>query len=91
MVKTHLTGGVQIFGLAPGNPLVLFLDLHDKMHSRGSTVTLEATTPIEGGSNTDDIRRTSFDSVYPDGVGKHVLENWETKYGLPVGSGRGLH
>ena len=91
MAKTHPTRGVQIFGLSPGNPLIPFLDLHDKMHSRGSTITLDATTPIEEGRNAGDIRRMSFDSAYSDSVKKHVLENWETKYGLPAGRGRGLH
>ena len=77
MAKTHPHSGVQIYGLSPGNPLVPYLDLHDKIHSRGSTITFDATTPIEVGGNTGDIRRMSFESAYPDSVRTDVLKNWE--------------
>lgn len=45
--KTHPVRGIQIMDLAPGHPLIPFSDLHDKMHSRGATMTLDGTSPVD--------------------------------------------
>jgi phenylphosphate carboxylase alpha subunit len=82
MTKTHPERGVQIFGLAPGHPLIPFLDLHDKMHARGAAITLDATTPPEWDDNTDTPRRMSFNCAYPEDLKAQVLDGWQTKYGL---------
>ncbi len=88
MSKTHPANGLQIFGLAPGHPLVPFLDLHDKMHARGAAITFDATTPQNWGANTDVPRRSSFRTSFPDAVQTQVLANWEKDYGLPAAAGR---
>lgn len=88
MTKTHPARGVQIFGLAPGHPLVPFLDLHDKMHARGAAMTLDATTAPEAGHNMALPTRMSFNCAYSDDVKAGVLQGWESKYGLPSDGGR---
>jgi len=86
MSNCHPERGVQIFGLSPGNPLMPFLDLHDKMHSRGASMTIDATTPPE--LNGDAPSRISFDLAYPDAVRSKVLSDWEGRYGLPKNPGK---
>lgn len=78
MARTHPSRGLQIFGLAPGHPLVPFLDLHDKMHARGAAITFDATSP--GGA--EPPQRLSFRSSYPQAVRELVLSRWTDQYGL---------
>ncbi len=84
MSRTHPSRGLQIFGLAPGHPLVPFLDLHDKMHARGAAITFDATTP--GGKAGP--QRLSFRSAYPAALRENVIKNWTEKYGLQAEGGR---
>jgi 3-polyprenyl-4-hydroxybenzoate decarboxylase len=84
MTRTHPARGLQIFGLAPGHPLVPFLDLHDKMHARGAAITFDATSPV----NSPAPQRLSFASSYPEAVRDLVASNWSDKYGLPSAAGR---
>lgn len=84
MNRTHPSHGLQIFGLAPGHPLVPFLDLHDKMHARGAAITFDGTTPF----GSEAPQRQSFNSSYPEAVRNMVISNWENTYGLPKEGGR---
>jgi 4-hydroxy-3-polyprenylbenzoate decarboxylase len=88
MTKCHPVNGIQVFDLSPGSPLTPFLDLHDKMHSRGASITLDGTTPPEWTSDGDRPRRASFEHAFPDALRAKVLENWESNYGLPAEGGR---
>jgi 4-hydroxy-3-polyprenylbenzoate decarboxylase len=85
--KCNPEKGIQVYPLAPGHPLIPFLDLHDKMHSRGATMTIDATTPVNWRAG-DVPRRMSFSTAYPAELQARVLDNWETEYGLPAHSGR---
>jgi 4-hydroxy-3-polyprenylbenzoate decarboxylase len=85
--KCNPEKGIQVYPLAPGHPLIPFLDLHDKMHSRGATMTIDATTPVSW--NAGDVpQRMSFSTAYPAELQAKVLDNWETEYGLPAQTGR---
>jgi 4-hydroxy-3-polyprenylbenzoate decarboxylase len=84
MNRTHPSSGLQIFGLAPGHPLVPFLDLHDKMHARGAAITFDATTA----SNPEAPQRMSFNSSYPEELRQQVINDWNSVYGLPSEGGR---
>ncbi|MCC7413758.1 MAG: UbiD family decarboxylase [Gammaproteobacteria bacterium] len=79
--------GIQIFPLAPGHPLIPFLDLHDKMNSRGAAMTIDATTPPEW-TQIDRPERMSFAKAYPQDLQARICENWDTAYGLPARAGR---
>src|SRR5690606_22815885 len=63
--KAHPTRNVQIMDLSPGHPLIPFSDLHDKMHARGASLTLDGTTPIEWSADGSAPRRVSFNDDYP--------------------------
>lgn len=84
MTRTHPMHGLQIFGLAPGHPLIPFLDLHDKMHARGAAITWDATATPKA----DSPERMSFNCAYPDAVKEAVLASWSGEYGLPTEAGR---
>jgi 4-hydroxy-3-polyprenylbenzoate decarboxylase len=88
MTKCHPDRGIQVFELAPGHPLIPFLELHDKLHSRGAALTFDATTPVDWDPELDTPKRMSFNGAYPEEVRVKVLENWESKYGLPAKPGR---
>jgi 4-hydroxy-3-polyprenylbenzoate decarboxylase len=80
--------GIQIFPLAPGHPLIPFLDLHDKMNSRGAAMTIDATTPPHWDPVRDRPRRVSFRAGYPAELQQRIVENWSGTYGLPAAAGR---
>jgi 4-hydroxy-3-polyprenylbenzoate decarboxylase len=82
----HPERGLQIFPLAPGHPLIPFLDLHDKMNARGAGITIDATAPT--GQVEDALRRVSFRNAYSEELRKQVTENWHTAYGLPEEPGK---
>jgi 4-hydroxy-3-polyprenylbenzoate decarboxylase len=88
MTKTHPGNGIQVFGLGPGHPLIPFLDLHDKMHARGASITFDATEAPSSQSNDEAPRRGSFTQAFPTALQSQVLANWETQYGLPAASGK---
>ena len=88
MTKCHPELGLQIFGLSPGHPLIPFLDLHDKMHARGASLTIDATTPVDDAANTATPRRQSFGQAFPETLRSKVLAGWDGKYGLPSEPGR---
>ena len=75
--RAHPERGLHVMELAPGHPLIPFLDLHDKMHSRGSTMCLDATTPSGWDSEKDSQDRISFNSTYPEVIKEKVMENWK--------------
>ncbi len=85
--KCNPANGIQIFPLAPGHALIPFSDLHDKMHARGASMTIDATTPV-GWNDVDSPQRMSFTNAYPESVQNKVLEGWETVYGLPAKAGK---
>jgi 4-hydroxy-3-polyprenylbenzoate decarboxylase len=88
MTRCHPGKGIQVYPLAPGHPLIPFLDLHDKMHARGSSLTIDATSPVDWQDEADKPRRMSFDHAYPEDIRVKVLAGWEDKYGLPAKPGR---
>jgi phenylphosphate carboxylase alpha subunit len=79
--RTHPVRGLHVRELAPGHPLIPFLDLHDKMHARGSTMCLDATTPTDWDNNSDTQDRISFENSYPETLRQKVQDNWQD-YGL---------
>jgi 4-hydroxy-3-polyprenylbenzoate decarboxylase len=79
--RTHPVRGIQIMPLAPGHPLIPFLDLHDKMHSRGASLTLDATMPVDWDAVRDVSARVSFADSYPAELREQVLKKWQ-QYGL---------
>lgn len=79
--RAHPIRGLQIMDLAPGHPLIPFLDLHDKMHSRGATMAIDATTPPDWDSECDVLDRISFNNSYPEELQQNVLDKWQD-YGL---------
>lgn len=70
--KAHPIRSVQIMDLSPGHPLIPFSDLHDKMHARGASLTLDATTPSEWTADASAPQRVSFQDTYPDEVQARV-------------------
>lgn len=87
--RTHPADGIQVFELAPGHPLVPFLDLHDKLHSRGAAMTLSTAGGRSNGDGaTNGHTPLSFAAAYPAAVREKVVERWETDYGLPTAGGR---
>ena len=50
MSRTHPSRGLQIFGLAPGHPLVPFLDLHTVMFVEPNPAPAKAALAQEGTS-----------------------------------------
>ena len=88
MTRCHPDRGIQVFDLAPGHPLIPFLDLHDRMNARGAAMTLDATTPVDWDAETDAPKRMSFGGAYPEALRQRVLDDWQGKYGLPAAPGR---
>jgi phenylphosphate carboxylase alpha subunit len=84
LCKTHPIHGVQIMELAPGHPLIPFSDLHDKMHSRGASMTLDATTPIDWLVNDVAPKRVSFKESYSQEIQNKVNAKW-AEYGIVTG------
>ena len=84
LCKTHPLHGVQIMPLAPGHPLIPFSDLHDKMHSRGASMTLDATTPIDWLVNDVAPKRVSFKESYSQEIQNKVNAKW-AEYGIVTG------
>ena len=80
--KAHPLAGVQIMELAPGHPLIPFSDLHDKLHSRGASMTLDATSPPEWIRRGIEPARVSFAQSYPRDVQARVLAD-ASSFGLP--------
>lgn len=76
MTKAHPVQGVQIMELAPGHPLIPFSDLHDKMHSRGATFTLDGTSPLDQLTGGTAPRRVSFRDAYPKEIQARVEASW---------------
>jgi 4-hydroxy-3-polyprenylbenzoate decarboxylase len=74
--KTHPLRGIQVMPLAPGHPLVPFLDLHDKMNSRGAGLSFNATTPVEWDPLAEASSRVSFADSYPPELRQRVLGRW---------------
>jgi 4-hydroxy-3-polyprenylbenzoate decarboxylase len=83
--RTHPLRGVQIMELAPGHPLIPFSDLHDKMHSRGATLTFDGTTPVDSDPDRDVQERISFRDTYPAELQEKVLAEWG-RYGHRSGA-----
>ena len=79
--KTHPLAGVQIMELAPGHPLIPFSDLHDKLHSRGASMTLDATSPPEWIRRGIEPARVSFAQSYPRDVQARILAD-ASSFGL---------
>jgi len=74
--RTHPLRGVQIMPLAPGHALIPFSDLHDKMHSRGASLTFDATTPVDSDPDKDVPERICFRESYPAALQEKVLADW---------------
>ncbi len=83
--RTHPLRGVQIMELAPGHALIPFSDLHDKMHSRGATLTFDGTTPVDSDPDMDVPERISFRDTYPAELQQKVLAEWG-RYGHRPGA-----
>ncbi len=81
LTKTHPVRGIQVMPLAPGHPLIPFADLHDKMHSRGASLTFNATTPVGWSPDQDASTRVSFAESWPEALRKQILDQWQ-RYGL---------
>lgn len=86
--RTHPRDGIQVFDLSPGHPLIPFLDLHDKLHSRGSSVTFSPAASESGNGTTNGHTRMSFADAYPAAIREGVLARWEGDYGLPARGGK---
>jgi len=84
--KCHPSEGIQIFGLAPGHPLIPFLDLHDKLHARGAGMTLDATTPVHWDPSVDHMARISFAEAYPPAIQRRVDGQWAGYAGGDINS-----
>lgn len=76
MTKAHPVRGVQVMELAPGHPLIPFSDLHDKMHSRGATLTLDGTSPPDQVSNGSAPKRVSYKESFPQEIRDRVAAKW---------------
>jgi 4-hydroxy-3-polyprenylbenzoate decarboxylase len=87
--RTHPVRGIQIMDLAPGHALIPFSDLHDKMHSRGASLTFDATTPVDWDPDKDVPERISFRDSYPTELQEKVLADW-WRYGAKPGAASGV-
>ena len=65
--------------------MIPFSDLHDKMHSRGATLTFDGTTPVDSDPGTDVPERISFRDTYPAELQEKVLTEWG-RYGHRSGA-----
>ncbi len=85
--RTHPVHGINALELAPGHPLIPFLDLHDKMHSRGATMAFDATTPVSWNNEIDVQSRVSFSGSYCAEMQQRVIDKW-AGYGLAASAVR---
>lgn len=84
LAKTHPVSGIQIMDLAPGHPLIPFSDLHDKLHSRGASLSFDGTTPLEWLDGEQAPRRVSFMNSYPKEIRERVSSRW-SEFGVTTG------
>ncbi len=84
LAKTHPVNGVQIMELAPGHPLIPFSDLHDKLHSRGASLTFDGTTPVDWFADGQAPKRVSFKEFYSQEIQDRVNAKWG-EFGVVTG------
>jgi len=84
LAKTHPVNGVQIMELAPGHPLIPFSDLHDKLHSRGASLTFDGTTPVDWFADGQAPKRVSFKESYSQEIQDRVNAKWG-EFGVVTG------
>ncbi|MDY6863827.1 MAG: UbiD family decarboxylase [Thermodesulfobacteriota bacterium] len=78
--KCHPVRGVTILPNTPGNPLIPYYTMEEKLLGLGSNMVFDCTWPAHW-PDEERAQLSSFDMIYSRGMKEKILQNW-SKYGF---------
>jgi 4-hydroxy-3-polyprenylbenzoate decarboxylase len=76
VTKCHPVKGITVLPRAIGSPLFPFLDVNDRILSKGCKAVYDCTWPIEWPKG-DIPTKAAFSTMYPNDIQERVLSKWE--------------